>query len=149
MARFYPLIKNGMFLAILMITISNCKVSQQNHSLSFEENTPIAFPGAEGYGKYTSGGRGGKVFVVKNLNDNDWDYLHSFCDYIEGMYQNEQEDRGDEDKAYDETYKKIELLYKKFLKDKQSLAHSMWDKHKEAQKHLLKKNKQTGINLDI
>lgn len=34
-----------------------------------QETQLIAFPGAEGFGKYTSGGRGGEVIFVSNLND--------------------------------------------------------------------------------
>ena len=34
-----------------------------------EDSRPISFPGAEGFGKYSTGGRGGKIYIVTSLND--------------------------------------------------------------------------------
>lgn len=43
--------------------------SQGNQITIATDQQAVAFPGAEGFGKYTTGGRGGKIFVVTNLND--------------------------------------------------------------------------------
>lgn len=53
-----------------MVTLFFVSCAQQNKmSVSDRKEKAIAFPAAEGYGKYTTGGRGGKVLIVSNLND--------------------------------------------------------------------------------
>lgn len=53
--------------SIWILAFISC--GQQKIIVSAENEKVIAFPGAEGYGKYTNGGRGGKIYIVSNLND--------------------------------------------------------------------------------
>ena len=61
--------KNILFVFITILG-GFCSCAQQQHlSTGISNNGPKAYPAAEGFGRYTIGGRGGRTYIVSNLND--------------------------------------------------------------------------------
>ncbi len=63
--------RSTIIICLLAIEFLSCAAQKQTVPVNESGDKPLAFPGAEGFGKYTRGGRGGKVFIITNLNDDD------------------------------------------------------------------------------
>jgi pectate lyase len=61
--------KQAIFIISSICILSLLSCAQQNKMAAIADDNAIAFPGAEGFGKYTTGGRGGKIMIVSNLDD--------------------------------------------------------------------------------
>lgn len=54
----------------LAVSVLSCAAKKKSLESHLQDNKiALAFPGAEGFGKFTTGGRGGQVMIVSNLND--------------------------------------------------------------------------------
>jgi len=61
--------KRSILAFTLSVILFSCHSQKQLQQPGEVTDKTIAFPGAEGFGKYTTGGRGGKVFIISNLDD--------------------------------------------------------------------------------
>ncbi len=51
------------------VALLDVKASPNASNVVVENSVPVAFPGAEGFGRFATGGRGGRIIYVNNLNN--------------------------------------------------------------------------------